>query len=565
MWEKSSNIKSILLLLGIIILIPIISYLSVQISVYFGLAIDYFLLEEKFYDCIMMLGLTSVFAYIGEKVVLAYFEEAISNNIVINFHDKLVKKINSIEYGRFLQWNKSDLFQMCSKDIFVIKDISFHSIISLVLGCVTGIMAVIELAQIYVWFPVIVIAIYLLSLVVVKPISKMSKKYSSEVRNSEKTITRVFMELLAKFELIKSFGRFEQYVQSFSNANDNYNKNIIKAKIASNFYRTLNRVINAIAPIAIVLVGSLEYRNGCVTIGEMVTAVGLLSSISYPIQSVGQLAVQIKTNGFKINHMINFLGEADECKDFNYTIHEFKGDIKFSNVSYKIGETIVLNNISFTIPYGKKTALIGSTGSGKSTIANLLSGLLKSTEGTIFFGDCAITDENRAGIRYSLSYVPSSTFLINDTLEKNLNIFSVENRQLKRIKELLGITALADCLPLGFQTKLGNKGQHLSGGQQKKIGIARGLSIDRNYYLLDEVTTGLDKNASSQITNFIFNRMEEKTILHITHDISEIKNYDHIVMLDNGQVCGEGTHDELYLLCEKYRELYDGKEKREIY
>lgn len=407
-------------------------------------------------------------------------------------------------------------------------------------------------------------AIYIFSLLIIKPLGRWNKKYSNDVRNSEKAITSSFLEILNHFELIKIFGRSGSEVSKLEQANDDYNANIIKSKIVTNFYNALNRVVNAVAPIAIVLVGSLQYKNGNITIGQVITAVGLLASICYPIQSFGDIFIQTKSMGFKISNISKFLKEPDEIKVWNSGVNACSGDIKFHNVAYQVDETFVLNNITFSIPYGKKTAIIGQTGSGKSTIANLISGLIKTSSGSITFGNTTVSDNNRTVLRHSISYVHSTTFFIHDTLMSNLELCHPEENKLKYISAALGANDIAKSLPKGFQTILGCNGQKLSGGQEKIVGLVRGLSIDRNYYLLDEVTTGLDEKVRAQVMNFLHNDMAGKTIMVITHDLHGIHEFDNIVMIDNGYVCGEGSHAELYQKCEEYRELYNGGKDEKV-
>lgn len=564
MWKRFLCKRNLLYLGSIIILIPIISYCSVQVSVMFGKTIDNFSDEYKFIKYVIMFGITSLLVYICEKILLLLLEERLATNFLLTLHQLIVDKVSSIEYERFIQWNKIELFQMCSRDIYDVKNFSFNSIIKFLMGTITGILAIIELTKIYYIFPIIAGVIYVSALLIVKPLGKISKKVSNNLRDSEKFVTSSFMGILSCFEVIKAFGRSDTEICKFEKANEQYNANVIKSKIAINFYKTLNRVINAIAPVAIVLVGSLHYKNGNITIGQMITAIGLLASICYPIQSFGEIFIQAKNSWFKIANIISFLGELDEILLYNIHENEFCGDIKFENVYYKSGINYILNNISFKIPYGKKTAIIGQTGSGKSTIANLISGLIRESAGSIFFGDIEICDKNRAALRRSISYVHSATFLINDTLNKNLELGIPEKEKLESIIELLGIRKIADSLSNGFMTILGTGGHPLSSGQEKRIGLARGLSMNRNYYLLDEVTTGLDEEAAEQVINLINENMNEKTIILITHDLSKMKEFDHIIMVNNGYVCGEGKHMELYQMCKDYRELYNGKRERKV-
>lgn len=559
MWKKVFSVKNSVYFLCIIILIPVVSYSSVQVSVLFGRSIDHFSDANGFTRYVILLAITSFIAYFSEKICLLFIEDKLSNNVIIALHNLTIRKMYHIEYGRFSQWSKSDLFQMLSKDIYDIKNVSFRGFIRLTIGVITGIIAAIELANIYFIFPMIAGTIYFLSLLIVRPLSRLSKKYSDDVRNNEKAITSNFMGILDHFELVKIFGRSEQEIDKLEKANNDYNSSIIKSKITTNFYKTLNRVTNAVAPVAIVLVGSWQYKSGNITIGQLIAAVGLLASICYPIQSFGEIVIQMKAVWFKFTNIIKFLNEPNEPLVSNAKNNEFSGDIEFKDVNYQVNGISVLNRISFRIPYGKSTAIIGQTGSGKSTIANLISGLVKVSSGDIFFDDTIISDKNRALLRHSISYIHSSTFFIHDSLMNNLKLCHPQENRLNAISASLGVNDIVNSLTDGYQTILGPNGQKLSGGQEKRIGMVRGLAVNRNYYLLDEVTTALDEKASAQVMEFLHKDMDGKTMIVITHDLSGIQEFDNIIMIDKGCICGEGSHAELYQNCEKYRELYHGK------
>ena len=200
----------------------------------------------------------------------------------------------------------------------------------------------------------------------------------------------------------------------------------------------------------------------------------------------------------------------------------------------------ILSNVSFTIPYKKKTAIVGKTGSGKSTTMSLLSGLLTGTEGSLFVGGERITESNRGTLLKSVSSIPSTTYLVNDTLRNNLRLGEVNSGVLAQVIESFGMDKLAMNLPNGYDTVIGPTGVQLSGGQQKLVGLARGLSVNRNFFLLDEVTTGLDDHAVEKVMSYLLEM--DQTLVLITHNLKYIDRMDHIILFDDGRVVASGTY-----------------------
>lgn len=222
--------------------------------------------------------------------------------------------------------------------------------------------------------------------------------------NIKKT-TRVFFDLVDHFTLLKSFGRIGDRIHAFEQENNTFNETTVRSKICLNFYKTLTRVINSVAPVLIVCISIPSFASGTITAGQLVTAVSLVSTLCVPIQNFGDIYLSIKKTWFKIKEIDEVLCEKDE-QQMEVSENLLHGDISFNNVSYRINDVNILSNVSFTIPYKKKTAIVGKTGSGKSTTMSLLSGLLTGTEGSLFVGGERITESNRGTLLKSVSSIP---------------------------------------------------------------------------------------------------------------------------------------------------------------
>ena len=431
-----------------------------------------------------------------------------------SLHHALIRKFHTMNYPSFLKRNPTGLFQICSKDIYDIQEFSIERIIRFIISLTTGLLAAVELGSINIIYPFTAAFIYAFSVIIAKPIGKMSERYSNNIRESEKRLTRVFFDLVDHFTLLKSFGRIGDRIHAFEQENNTFNETTVRSKICLNFYKTLTRVINSVAPVLIVCISIPSFASGTITAGQLVTAVSLVSTLCVPIQNFGDIYLSIKKTWFKIKEIDEVLCEKDE-QQMEVSENLLHGDISFNNVSYRINDVNILSNVSFTIPYKKKTAIVGKTGSGKSTTMSLLSGLLTGTEGSLFVGGERITESNRGTLLKSVSSVIES----------------------------FGMDKMAMNLPNGYDTVIGPTGVQLSGGQQKLVGLARGLSVNRNFFLLDEVTTGLDDHAVEKVMSYLLEM--DQTLVLITHNLKYIDRMDHIILFDDGRVVASGTYDEI--------------------
>ena len=522
------NKKNVMFVIGIAVVMPLLSLMNVQMSVQFGAVIDRMQITSVFIRSLLALIVITALTYFLDKILLSFFLTRLSCNFVTSLHHALIRKFHTMNYPSFLKRNPTGLFQICSKDIYDIQEFSIERIIRFIISLTTGLLAAVELGSINIVYPFTAAFIYAFSVIIAKPIGRMSERYSNNIRESEKRLTRVFFDLVDHFTLLKSFGRIDDRIHAFEQENNTFNETTVRSKICLNFYKTLTRVINSVAPVLIVCISIPSFASGIITAGQLVTAVSLVSTLCVPIQNFGDIYLSIKKTWFKIKEIDEVLCEKDEQQ---------------MEVSENLNDVNILSNVSFTIPYKKKTALVGKTGSGKSTTMSLLSGLLTGTEGSLFVGGERITESNRGTLLKSVSSIPSTTYLVNDTLRNNLRLGEVNSGVLAQVIESFGMDKLAMNLPNGYDTVIGPTGVQLSGGQQKLVGLARGLSVNRNFFLLDEVTTGLDDHAVEKVMSYLLEM--DQTLVLITHNLKYIDRMDHIILFDDGRVVASGTYAEI--------------------
>ncbi len=253
--------------------------------------------------------------------------------------------------------------------------------------------------------------------------------------------------------------------------------------------------------------------------------------------------------------------ESEQSEDEEHTeMEQIEGDIEFKDVTFRYGNrNPALNHISFTIPQGKKVALVGSSGSGKSTITKLLLKYYEPESGEIDVNGINLDEYTNASVRRAISYVPQNVELFSKTLFENIRI-SNPNATMEQVKEA---AKKADAhefirkLPLQYNTYLEEAGNGLSGGEKQRIALARAFLKDSNLYILDESTSNLDFATENLIFNMIYDQLADRSMLIVAHRLSTVRDCDLILVMDHGKIVERGTHDELLAKEGKYYELWN--------
>ena len=259
--------------------------------------------------------------------------------------------------------------------------------------------------------------------------------------------------------------------------------------------------------------------------------------------SIQQAQITIK----RLTEIMDYESEQDETREYT-EMEKIDGDIEFKDVSFRYGSrSPALSHVSFTIPYGKKVALVGSSGSGKSTITKLLLKYYEPEEGSISVGGVPLDEYSNASVRRAIAYVPQNVELFSKTIYDNIRISRMD-ATLDEVKEA---AKKADAhefirhLPLQYNTYLEEAGNGLSGGEKQRIALARAFLKDSSLYIFDESTSSLDFGTENTIFDMIYNQLADRSMLIVAHRLSTIRDCDLILVMDHGQIVERGTHDEL--------------------
>jgi ATP-binding cassette subfamily B protein len=401
--------------------------------------------------------------------------------------------------------------------------------------------------------PVLVVTIYYVNNIIHFRSEKIQQRLSA--------LSSFVQENFSGIRVIKSYVRENSIRDSFAAESENYKIHSMSlVKVQALFFPVMLLLVG-LSNVIIMYVGGVEVMKGTITPGNIAEFIVYLNMLTFPVMSLGWVTSLIQRAAASQKRINEFLHEKPEIISPNVAPHTVKGGISFNNVSFFYPDTGIqaLKNVSFTAESGQMIAIIGRTGSGKSTIANLIMRMYDTTGGEILIDDQPLQQLNLEGYRSQVGFVPQEVFLFSDTIANNI-AFSADVLDMPRIEQAAKDAAVYNNimeLEQGFETLIGERGVTLSGGQKQRVSIARAIVKHPQILIFDDCLSAVDTRTEEEILNNLGSIMQNKTSIIIAHRISTIKNADKILVMDNGEIVEQGTHDQLMQQKKVYFELYE--------
>ena len=393
-------------------------------------------------------------------------------------------------------------------------------------------------------------------------LTKKMKPIYYETRESFGELTNTIRENIIGAQVVRMFSNQDKERQKFYDNNKRfYNASVRTAKFNS-LVMPLNYVIIGFTMVSVLFIGGILVIQGLMELETLVTFQGYLGILMFPLVMWGQIMMMYIQADAALSRISEVIESTPDVKDLPgaIPISSMKGEINFENVSFGYtSDHRVLKNITFKIPAGKKLAILGTTGSGKSTIINLLPRFYEINEGIIKIDDIDIKKYLLKDLRKNIGIVSQETFLFNKSIGENI-AFGVENATKEEIESAAKIANLHDfiiSLPEDYDSIVGERGTRLSGGQKQRLSIARAIIVKPKILIFDDSTSSVDVETEFKIQNALERIMKETTTLIITQRISTIRNADSILVLDKGRVVGIGTHEKLINSNVLYKQIYE--------
>src|SRR5690606_35721687 len=386
----------------------------------------------------------------------------------------------------------------------------------------------------------------------------------SEIREQDAILNTRAQENISGVRVVKAFAREDYESKRFATENWKYvQKNMRASYIWSTYFPFMDFLSN-LSPIILLGFGGYMVIKGTISLGTLVAFTGYMWMITNPMRMLGWLinmTEQAISSGEKIFYYLD-IGSSIKEKENALFPENFRGHICFEDVSFRYRQNYVLKNINLDIPPGSTIAIMGATGSGKTSIVNLLGRFYDCSRGRITIDGIDIKDYKLKELRRQIGYVMQETFLFSETIKANI-AFGRMDASMEEIIKAAKIAQAHDFImemPYGYDTIIGERGMGLSGGQKQRIAIARAILIDPKILILDDSTSSVDMETEYKIQKALKDVTRNRTTFIIAHRISSVKDADEIIVLDNGEIKERGTHktllDKKGLYYNMYREQY---------
>lgn len=543
---------------------PVFSFTSDGLILYVKYLLSQIIINHGVFRALIILVL-SVFVFFLLKNVFYY----ISMWIIIPVRGNLIKDLRNKAYLRILilplsfysKHRKGDILTRVINDV---QDIDFYILRSLQQLFREPIVILLFLSTLFFInykFTLFVLITIPIAGYVINRLQRTLKQKSLTAKEKQSNMLSLYEESIYGLRIIKAFNAIEGMYKRFSNLNQFYSKTQIKINQKRDLSSPMSEFLGSCIVILILLYGGqmILTPNNSFSAEMFITYIVLFTQIINPAKTISEATANFK-KGFasltRIEQLIlseEKISEVDKAQD----ISAFKSHIHFYNISFSYEEKLVLDSINMTIPKGKVIAICGSSGSGKSTLVDLLPRFYDPTQGSIYIDDIDIKKLKINQLRSLFGIVSQENILFNDTIFNNIafGLKNIDKQHVIEAAKIANIYSFINTLPEGFDTIVGDRGMKLSGGQKQRISIARAILKNPPILILDEATSSLDSESELLVQQALNNLMKNRTSIVIAHRLSTIFSADKIVVLEEGKIVEQGTHQELIQLNGRYKDL----------
>ena len=392
-------------------------------------------------------------------------------------------------------------------------------------------------------------------------VNNIINKRSEEIQRSLSGLSTFVQEAFSGIRVIKAFVREDDMNQKFDTASNDYKDKSLRLAFVQALFFPLIMGLIGLSVIITVYVGSVEVFNGAVSTGNIAEFIIYVSMLTWPVTSLGWITSIVQRAAASQKRINEFLNTKNEIVSEENLSKDIEGKITFTNVGFTYPDSgvVALKNISFEVNPGESIAIIGTTGSGKSTIANLICRMYDVDKGAVMVDNTNIKKYSIDSVRSQIGYVPQDVFLFSDTIAENI-AFGLEQLGEEGIEKAAKDADLLENIsrfPNGFNTRVGERGITLSGGQKQRVSIARAIAREPKVLILDDALSAVDTKTENTILNALAKIMKGRTSVIISHRVSSAKLADKVIVLNDGYIVEQGSNDTLLASGGVYKELHD--------
>lgn len=401
--------------------------------------------------------------------------------------------------------------------------------------------------------PILSISIYF--------VNNLINERSEKIQRSLSSLSTFVQEAFSGIRVLKAFVREEDSSNEFAKASVDYKDKSIRLTVVQALFYPVILALIGISTILTVYIGGIQVIEGTIGYGVIAEFILYVNMLTWPVTSLGWVTSIVQRAAASQTRINEFLDEKNDIQSTENLEVAIQGNVAFEDVSFVYPNSGIqaLKNVSFTIDAGQSLAIIGTTGSGKSTIANLLMRMYDVSSGRITIDDRPIEQYDLASLRKQIGFVPQDVFLFSDSISNNI-AFGMDTMELPQVEQAAKDADVYNNIidfPNGFETKLGERGITLSGGQKQRVSIARAIAKEPSILLLDDCLSAVDTKTENAILSALKRIMQQRTSIIISHRVSSAKLADKIIVLDDGQIVEHGTHDSLLEQGGVYADLFE--------
>ncbi|WP_313165798.1 ABC transporter ATP-binding protein [Sedimentibacter sp.] len=506
---------------------------------------------------LLLAVITSFSDFIGRYTVAKGTE-----GIIKNIRNNLYNHIQKLPYSWHIKNQTGDIIQRSTSDVDVVRNFistqlseMFRTIMLVIISLILMFSMNVKLTLIVLIFiPVVVLYSSIFYGI-------LSKKFLT-ADEAEGELFTVTQENLTGVRVVRAFGREKYEIDKFSEKNNKFSELWVKLGYQLGYYWGIGDFVTGSLVMTIVIAGSIFAVDGAITLGEFMAFASYTAMIAWPLRSFGRILGELSKTKVSLERICEIFREQEETDDPDSLTPDMNKDIEFKNVTFKYeGNTPILDDLSFKIEAGSTFAILGGTGSGKSTLMHLLNRLYDLPDGcgTITIGGVDIRKIKRESLRKNIGMVLQEPFLFSKTIKENIGIVN-SDADINQIKEVSSIAHVDDAIENfsnGYDTIVGERGVTLSGGQKQRVAIARMLLQNTPIMVFDDSLSAVDSETDAKIRAALKNGKKSSTVILISHRITTLMQADMILVLDRGKAADIGTHEELLSRDGIYKNIYD--------
>lgn len=498
------------------------------------------------------------------SVIQGFVMTNVAQKLTYKLRNDLVRKINKLPMNYFDKKTNGEVLSVITNDIDTLSTNLNQSITQIITSICTLIGILYMMFSMNVLMTIISLLILPISAFAVKNIVSKSQKYFIKQQEYLGHVNGNVEETFGGYNIVKVFNGEEKAIKEFKKSNDELYVSSWKSQFLSGLIHPIMNFIGNIGYVAIALLGGYLSIKGKITVGNIQSFIQYNKQFTQPINQIAQVSSMIQAMIAAAERIFEFLSEKEETKNIidNTDINTLKGNVKFENVHFGYtSEKIVINNFNADIKEGQKIAIVGPTGAGKTTIVKLLMRFYDLNSGRILIDGHDIKNFDRGEIRKLFGMVLQDTWLFNGTIKDNIRYSKLDATDSEVIEaaKAAKVHHFIKTLPNSYNMEINEETSNISQGQKQLLTIARVILADPKILILDEATSSIDTRTEIQIQQAMDELMKGRTSFIIAHRLSTIKNADLILVMNNGDIVEQGTHEELLNKNGFYANLYNSQ------